>query len=83
MRLPLANLCAGRIVPLRSRWPDMPDVPTMTEAGFPQIGTNNWQGLFAARGTPPEEPQPRIISVIVMRRPSALMVGLEGSQNSM
>jgi tripartite-type tricarboxylate transporter receptor subunit TctC len=26
----------------------------MGEAGFPDIGTSNWQGLFAARGTPPE-----------------------------
>ena len=24
------------------------------EAGFPDIGTSNWQGVFAARGTPGE-----------------------------
>jgi tripartite-type tricarboxylate transporter receptor subunit TctC len=37
-----------------SRLPNFPSVPTMAEAGFPQIGTSNWQGLFAARGTPPD-----------------------------
>lgn len=36
------------------RLPNFPDVPTMSEAGYPQIGTANWQGLFAARGTPPD-----------------------------
>jgi len=30
----------------------LPDVPTMTEAGFAGIGTNAWQGLFAPRATP-------------------------------
>jgi tripartite-type tricarboxylate transporter receptor subunit TctC len=33
---------------------NFPDVPTMTESGFAEIGTGNWQGLFAARGTPPD-----------------------------
>src|SRR6516165_7963389 len=37
-----------------ARLPNLPDVATMTEAGFPGIGTSNWQGLFAARGTAPE-----------------------------
>ena len=37
-----------------ARLPNFPDVATMTEAGFPGIGTSNWQGLFAARGTAPE-----------------------------
>jgi tripartite-type tricarboxylate transporter receptor subunit TctC len=31
-----------------------PDVPTMAEAGYPGIGTGNWQGLFACRRTPPD-----------------------------
>jgi tripartite-type tricarboxylate transporter receptor subunit TctC len=31
-----------------------PDVPTMAEAGYPGIGTGNWQGLFACRHTPPD-----------------------------
>jgi tripartite-type tricarboxylate transporter receptor subunit TctC len=33
--------------------PNFPGVPTMAEAGFPQIGTSNWQGLFAAAGASP------------------------------
>jgi tripartite-type tricarboxylate transporter receptor subunit TctC len=34
------------------RLPQLPGVPTMAEAGYPGIGTNAWQGLFAPRGTP-------------------------------
>jgi len=34
------------------RLANFPDVPTMTEAGYPGIGTGNWQGLFAPRRTP-------------------------------
>ncbi len=30
----------------------IPNVPTMAEAGFPDIGSNVWQGLFAPAGTP-------------------------------
>ena len=42
----------------RSRWsiktrlPDYPDVPTMKEAGFADVGTIAWNGLFAPAGTP-------------------------------
>jgi tripartite-type tricarboxylate transporter receptor subunit TctC len=36
------------------RSPDLPDVPTMTESGLPQVGFNPdvWMGLFAPAGTP-------------------------------
>ena len=34
------------------RLPELPNVPTMAESGFPGIGTNAWQGLFVPRGTP-------------------------------
>ncbi len=34
------------------RLPNFPDTPTMTEAGYPGIGTPNWQGLFASRRVP-------------------------------
>ncbi len=48
----------GKFKPLAvygpNRLANFPDVPTMAEAGFPGIGTGNWQGLFAARRTPPE-----------------------------
>jgi tripartite-type tricarboxylate transporter receptor subunit TctC len=34
------------------RLPDYPDVPTMAEVGYPDIGTLAWQGVFAPAGTP-------------------------------
>jgi tripartite-type tricarboxylate transporter receptor subunit TctC len=34
------------------RLADLPDVPTMAEAGFPGIGSLNWNGLFAPARTP-------------------------------
>jgi tripartite-type tricarboxylate transporter receptor subunit TctC len=38
------------------RSPDLPDVPTMTESGLPQVGFNPdvWMGIFAPAGTPPD-----------------------------
>lgn len=30
----------------------LPNVPTLAEAGYPGIGSNVWQGLFAPAGTP-------------------------------
>jgi len=35
-----------------ARLPEFPDVPTMEEVGFPDVGTIAWQGLFAPAGTP-------------------------------
>jgi tripartite-type tricarboxylate transporter receptor subunit TctC len=53
-----ASANVGKVKPLAvtstSRLSNFPNVPTMAEAGFPAIGTSNWQGLFAARGTPPD-----------------------------
>lgn len=47
---------AGRLralaVTLAQRVPDLPDVPTMTEAGYPTMVTASWQGVFVPRGTP-------------------------------
>jgi len=36
------------------RIPQMPDVPTMAEAGFPNIDVTFWLGLLAPAGTAPE-----------------------------
>jgi tripartite-type tricarboxylate transporter receptor subunit TctC len=36
------------------RLPEFPDVPTMREVGFPDVGTIAWQALFAPAGTPKE-----------------------------
>ena len=35
-----------------TRLPDYPNIPTMKEAGFPDVGTVAWNGLFAPAGTP-------------------------------
>jgi tripartite-type tricarboxylate transporter receptor subunit TctC len=47
---------AGQIkayaVTSQSRIADLPDVQTLTEAGFPGIGSLNWNGLFVPAATP-------------------------------
>jgi tripartite-type tricarboxylate transporter receptor subunit TctC len=47
----IQNIRAGRIKPLATTWPtrraELPEVPTVAEAGFPGYGTNAWNGLFA------------------------------------
>lgn len=37
-----------------TRWPDLPDVPSMAEAGAPQVDVQSWFGLVAPARTPPE-----------------------------
>ena len=52
----LQNIRAGRIKPLATTWPtrrpELPNVPTVAEAGYPGFGTNAWNGLFAPAGIP-------------------------------
>ena len=36
------------------RWPDLPDVPTVEEAGLPQSVSETWQGVLVPAGTPRE-----------------------------
>ncbi|HEX5863926.1 MAG TPA: tripartite tricarboxylate transporter substrate binding protein [Casimicrobiaceae bacterium] len=47
---------AGRLKAIATTMPtrlaELPSVPTMAEQGFPGIGTNAWQGLFAPAATP-------------------------------
>jgi tripartite-type tricarboxylate transporter receptor subunit TctC len=51
-----AMVKAGKIKPLaivnHQRLPAYPDVPTMTELGFPGVGTIAWNAMFAPAGTP-------------------------------
>ncbi len=51
------QIAAGKLKALavtpKQRIAQMPDVPTMAEAGFPNIDTTFWLGLFAPAGTPP------------------------------
>ncbi len=34
------------------RWPDLPDVPTFVESGFPDLIIDAWTGVVAPKGTP-------------------------------
>ena len=47
---------SGKLRPLalvnHTRLPEYPDIPTMQEIGFPDVGTVAWQGLFAPAATP-------------------------------
>lgn len=36
----------------KTRLPDFPDVPTMTEAGYPDFSVNGWYALYAPAKTP-------------------------------
>ena len=45
----LRALAVGR----PQRWPDLPDVPTLLESGFPDFVIDAWTGVVAPRGTPP------------------------------
>ena len=49
-------VASGQLKPLVTsmdqRVPEYPDVPTMTEAGFPRVGTPNWSMLFVHSQTP-------------------------------
>ena len=52
----LPHIKSGRLKPLAAvpaqRLPQLPNVPTLAEQGYPGIGTNAWQGLFAPAATP-------------------------------
>ena len=51
-----AQIRAGKLRPIAvvnpTRLPDHPDVPTMKEVGFPDVGTIAWNGMFAPAATP-------------------------------
>ncbi len=52
----LPQIQAGKLralaVASQKRWPELPDVPTLTEAGFPGFPADIWYGLVAPAGTP-------------------------------
>lgn len=54
----LPSIKAGRLRPLavttETRLPQLPDVPTFVESGYPALVVSNWQGVVVARGTPRE-----------------------------
>lgn len=52
----LPSIQAGKIRPIAvaglQRMPQMPDVPTLIELGYPDFEVSSWNGLFAPAGTP-------------------------------
>jgi tripartite-type tricarboxylate transporter receptor subunit TctC len=53
----MPHLASGAIrllaVGAPARLPFLPEIPTLAEAGLPNIDTNNWHGLVTASGVPP------------------------------
>ena len=53
----MPQLKAGRIKPIAiggpKRSPLLPEVPTFTELGYPEVETHAWFGLFLPAGSPP------------------------------
>jgi tripartite-type tricarboxylate transporter receptor subunit TctC len=54
----LPNIAAGRgralAVTTATRIPELPDVPTLIEAGYPGLEMQSWHGIFVRSGTPRE-----------------------------
>ncbi|HVE49054.1 MAG TPA: tripartite tricarboxylate transporter substrate binding protein [Casimicrobiaceae bacterium] len=50
------HIASGRMKPLAigraQRLKQYPDIPTLREAGFPDVDPRSWFGMFAPRGTP-------------------------------
>jgi tripartite-type tricarboxylate transporter receptor subunit TctC len=53
-----------------SRWPELPDVPTMQEQGYPGFPQGSWTGVVAPAGTPRE---------IVAKLHDAINAGLQSA----
>ena len=53
----LQAIKAGKIRPIAvtsaTRLSTLPDTPTFTELGYPQVTVSNWMGYVAPKGTPP------------------------------
>lgn len=70
----------------KSRLPSLPDVPTMIEAGLPDMAAEFWTGLFAPAGTPPAivtKLQDEVIRIVksseIRARMASLQVTPEGT----
>ncbi|MBX9777935.1 MAG: tripartite tricarboxylate transporter substrate binding protein [Xanthobacteraceae bacterium] len=60
----------GLAVSGAERWPELPDVPTIVEAGFPAALADTWQGLMVPAGTPKDVVERLSRATIeVVRRP--------------
>ena len=60
----------GLAVTGSERWPELPDVQTVGEAGVPSALADTWQGIMVPTGTPKEAVERLATALIsVMRRP--------------
>jgi len=54
----MAQIKMGKLKPLAltsaQRSPELPQVPTLAEAGVPGFEMNTWYGMFVTTGTPPD-----------------------------
>jgi tripartite-type tricarboxylate transporter receptor subunit TctC len=54
----MPHILAHKLRPLAitgaTRWPSLPDVPTMIESGYPGVVNTIWLGILAPQGTPPD-----------------------------
>ena len=54
----MPQIAGGLLKPIvqtgKERWPDLPNTPTMAEAGIPDAVSDTFQALFAPAGTPSE-----------------------------
>ena len=54
----IPHIKSGKLVPLAiaspKRSPQLPDVPTVAESGYPGFDVTSWYGIVARAGTPPE-----------------------------
>jgi tripartite-type tricarboxylate transporter receptor subunit TctC len=54
----IPHIRTGKLVPLaiasEKRSPQLPDVPTVAESGYPGFEVTSWYGIVARAGTPPE-----------------------------
>ena len=52
----LPHVKAGKLRPIavvaKERYPELPDVPTFAELGYPTVDANTWFGVVAPAGTP-------------------------------
>jgi tripartite-type tricarboxylate transporter receptor subunit TctC len=81
-----AMIKAGKLKALavvnHERLPEFPDVPTMREVGFPDVGTIAWQAMFAPAGTPKETIEAlRSAAIQAMQVPAAQKVFAEQNFN--
>ena len=76
----LAHVQAGSLralaVTTRQRSPDLPDVPTVGEAGMPELIVENFTGVMAPKGLPPEVVEAAGEAIAAEMRKPAMQQGM-------